>query len=106
MAFKRPSIFWILLISFGILTNFCYAFLWKPPLFFNPLFFIFSDNSLVTFAKITIYLAILIHVGEAFYAFNLSSATDKENRWRWAVQTLLFGYSSIQVQHKELGKAK
>merc|ERR1711937_28392 len=99
--FKKAHFFWIAAITGGMtLLGLChYSPESVPHKNLRPIGILteYLCNEQPVLLAVTWYSAILAHVGEAIYAYKLSSELNIEFPYRiaWFVQTLLFGYASL-----------
>uniref|UniRef100_A0A087XGG7 Transmembrane protein 254 n=3 Tax=Poecilia TaxID=8080 RepID=A0A087XGG7_POEFO len=100
--FKRTTLFWVVTItvSFGYFTLIVFAPDVIPYDCLGPFGSLCSH--LVYYHADLMYkgwwAAVVVHVLEALYALKLCSdkgINHPNTRWRWFVQTFLFGYASL-----------
>lgn len=108
--FRRASIFWFIIIPFGMSLLALLAFFFPPslPMSGSPasaaeFFQLINFYVLIAFQsqfvlQIILYLAVAIHVGEALLAYVVATRMGcVKTRGYWAAQTLLLGYPSLRL---------
>ena len=101
----RHALPWVVLG--GMSLNALVAF-GSRPWWFNPLFFVVGDASMVRIAHFTFwYLLVLFHVLEAGVAVYWARNERADVVAKWGLQTLVFGGVSLTLQRRILtGKSR
>nr|ATB19688.1 putative NAD(P)-binding Rossmann-fold superfamily protein [Juniperus drupacea]ATB19694.1 putative NAD(P)-binding Rossmann-fold superfamily protein [Juniperus scopulorum] len=99
MELDTPNIFIWLYITLGMFQLFCVAFIPLPYL--GPLKWVRWLGILlfrsVRNLQILFYVATLLHVGEAIYAYFLAQRVDQANARGWFWQTFALGFPSLRL---------
>ncbi|KAI4317057.1 hypothetical protein L6164_024967 [Bauhinia variegata] len=99
-----PTIYIWLFSVFGMISLFCAAFL--PDIGLVP---ILRAMSLFCFrsmwmTRLVFYVAVFLHIAEAFYAWRLAKRVDPLNARGWFWQTFALGFFSLRFLLKRARK--
>nr|CAB3267085.1 transmembrane protein 254-like [Phallusia mammillata] len=109
--FKSPHILWMFLVLAGMFLCHCGCYRPQsvPDKHMGPVgalyrLLVYTYPSAI---QVIYHCALLIHFAEALYSIHLTSKygiTDKSTRFKWFVQTLLFGVFSLTLMENQSTK--
>ncbi|PAV58189.1 hypothetical protein WR25_11792 [Diploscapter pachys] len=110
--FRVPKWYWWVIIPFGLWINFM---AWWNPMFLktSPCLPVIGKTAAwiaETFPMFVIFaniIAVILHVGEAAYAYKLTgdAGLNDDTRKKWTLQTFIIGFPSLKML-KEYSKTK